>query len=377
MKALILSAHTGGGHDAAANALSDALKEQGVDSQVMDCLAFGGQWLSKVVSGAYVKMVQHVPGSFGVMYHASEKMHMKRIKSPVYLFNSSYAFRMERTLRELKPDIVACTHVFGSQSMTHLIHKGAYHGVHALVMTDYTIHPFSEEVDVDRLFIPHADLARKAVERGVKEHSLRVAGIPVGLGCVPCMDKRAAKASAGLDPEKKEVLLVGGSMGAGNLPSSIEALLPVLGEKAHLTVVCGSNKAARETAQERFGADPRVTVLGRVSPLSGLMSAADVLVTKPGGLTSTEAMTIGTAMVIVNPIKGCETANADFFERKGMALCARTPGDMPELVNQLLRDDNARRRMVAAQRQEINPDAARQIASELIALAQKNMKDGR
>jgi len=371
VKALILSTHTGGGHDAAANALAAALREKGVDSQVMDCVAFGGQWLSRVVSGTYVKMVQHVPGGFGVMYHASEKMRMKRIKSPVYLFNSSYAFRMERTLRALKPDIVACTHVFGSQSMTHLIHKGAFDGVHAMVMTDYTIHPFSEEVDVDALYIPHGDLRTKALHRGVKAERLRVSGIPVSLGCIPCTDKAAAKEAAGLDPKKKEVLLVGGSMGAGNLPGSIEKLLPALGETGHLTVVCGSNQSAREKAQERFGADKRVTILGRVSPLTGLMSAADILVTKPGGLTSTEAMTIGTPMVIVNPIKGCETANADFFERKGLALCARRSDDLSDLVAALLKDDSARRAMIAAQRREINPNAARQMADELIAMAQK------
>ncbi len=375
MKALILSAHTGGGHDAAANALSAALKEQGVDSQVMDCLAFGGQWLSRVVSGAYVKMVQHVPGSFGAMYHASEKMRLKRVKSPVYLFNSTYAFRMERTLRQLQPDIVACTHVFGSQSMTHLIHKGAFHGVHAMVMTDYTIHPFSEEVDVDVLYIPHSDLRSAALKRGVKPECLRVAGIPVNLGCVPCLDKEAAKIAAGLDPAKKEVLLVGGSMGAGNLPGSIEKLLPALGDTGHLTVVCGSNQSVREKAQERFGGDHRVTILGRVSPLTGLMSAADILVTKPGGLTSTEAMTIGTPMVIINPIKGCETANADFFERKGVAVCARKPEELPELVASLLKDDQARRQMIAAQRREINPDTARQMACELIAMAQKKAEE--
>ena len=259
--------------------------------------------------------------------------------------------------------------------MTHLIHKDAYKGVHAMVMTDYTVHPFSEEVDVDVLYIPHGDLRPKAIERGVKPDRLRVSGIPVSLGCIPCMDKAAAKEAAGLDPQKKEVLLVGGSMGAGNLPGSIEKLLPALGEMGHLTVVCGSNQSVREKAQERFGADKRVTILGRVSPLTGLMSAADILVTKPGGLTTTEAMTIGTPMVIVNPIKGCETANADFFERKGLALCAHQSSELPELVASLLRDDGARRQMIAAQRREINPDAARQMADELIAMAQKRAEE--
>ena len=367
LNVLILSAHTGGGHDAAAKALQEALTEQGANAQVMDCLAFGGAWLSKVVSGTYVRMVQHVPKGFGLMYRASQSISTARHKSPIYLFNSSYAFRMERTLERLKPDVIVCTHIFGAHSVTHLRRKGSYAGLLALIMTDYTIHPFTEDVEMDVLYVPHRAMVDESRKRGLPEGKAKAVGIPVGLDCRPCPDKTAAKREAGLNPESREVLLVGGSMGAGNLPGVIGSLLPALGPKGHLTVVCGSNEHARETAVERFGNDGHLTILGRVSPLSPLMAAADVLVTKPGGLTISEAMTIGTPMVIANPIAGCETVNAAFLEKHGLALFARSAEELPGKVAALLEDEAARQAMIDCQRREIDPDSARHIAEDVLA----------
>lgn len=365
---LILSTHTGGGHDAAAKALQEAFTEVGANAQVMDCLAFGGAWLSRAVSGAYVRIVRHAPSGFGLMYRVGASLSTTRRKSPIYLFNSSYAFRMEQTLQRFRPDLIVCTHIFGAHSVTHLRRKGSYTGPLALVMTDYTLHPFTEDVEMDVLYVPHAEMLAECRERGLSEDRVRAVGIPVSLSCRPCHDKAAAKAAAGLRPDGREVLLVGGSMGAGNMPEVVSELLPALGEDGHLTVVCGTNEHARETALARFGGDQRVTVLGKVSPLSPLMAAADVLATKPGGLTISEAMTIGVPMVIVNPIAGCETANADFLERKGLALFARDAEELPKKIAALLDSASARQAMIEAQRREVDPDSARHIVQDLMTL---------
>lgn len=371
MRALILSAHTGGGHDAAARALQEALTAQGVESRVEDCLAFGGQWFSKLVCGTYVKMVQHVPSLFGKVYYLGGKLSNPKFKSPGYYANASYAFRMEALLREFQPDVILCTHVFGGQTVTRLRRKGVFHGALGMVMTDYTLHPFSEDVECDALFIPHKAVLPECQHRGVKMERVRVAGIPVSPKCQPCLDKAAAKRALNLPEDRQEVLLVGGSMGAGNLPAVITSLLPALGDRAHLTVVCGSNAKAREEAEAHCAGDSRVTIHGRVSPLYPLMAAADVLVTKSGGLTTTEAMTIGTPMAIINPIEGCETANASFFEDHCLAAYCRSAEELPHRVNILLKDDELRARMIRAQRREINDHAAADIAAVMIALAQE------
>ncbi|MGN0779353.1 MAG: glycosyltransferase [Aristaeellaceae bacterium] len=374
MRALILSAHTGGGHDAAAYALRDALSAQGVESRVEDCLAFGGKQLSKLVCGTYVNMVRYVPELFGKVYKLGRKISSARYKSPVYYVNASYAFRMEQLLAEYQPDIILCTHLFGGQTVTRLKHKGDFRGVLGMVMTDYTVHPFSEDVEADALFIAHEDNRRECIERKIPQGLIHVTGIPVNPACQPCEDKQAAKRALGLNEHGREVLLVGGSMGAGHLPRVIGTLLPALHADDHLTVICGSNAKAKAEAEAQYAGESRVSVKGRVSPLYPLMAAADVLVTKSGGLTTSEAMTVGTPMVIINPIEGCETANASLFECHGLAAYCHTPEELPVKLGTLLHSDAQLQAMIAAQRHEINPRAAADIAATMIHLAEQQKK---
>lgn len=373
MKALIFSTHTGGGHDAAADAIAQALTEKGVACKIMDCVAFAGAWVSRVVSGSYVKMVQHVPNSFGHMYHLSEIMSTPRMKSPVYMMNSAYAFRMAKEIRSFGADMIVCTHEFGGHSVTHLKRHGDFSGLLCMVLTDYTVHPFMEDVQADVFSVSHKGLLKECMDKCMPQGSLYPFGIPVSLACRPCDDKREAKIAAGLDPDKKEVLLVGGSMGAGNLPGTVQAALHAMGEEAHLTVVCGSNEKVRTKCEQLCAGDSRVMVCGRVSPLYPLMAAADVLLTKSGGLTTTEAMTVGTPMVIVHPIRGCETANAAFFEKRGLAAYARSMEEITVKLKALLESQEARETMIAAQRREIDPECARKLADCLIRLTEERL----
>ncbi len=372
MRALILSTHTGGGHDTAARAVNDALTARGVECRLEDCVAFGGQKLSTTVSDAYVGFVKAAPKSFGRLYKFAKAISTPYVKSPVYLFNAAYAEKMVKLLDEFMPDMVICTHMFGGQSMTHLRRHDEYGGLLAMVMTDYTIHPFIEDIECDLLFTTRYAL-RTPNRLRLPESAYQFTGIPVSLSCRPCNDKHAAKEAAGLDTTKQEVLLVGGSMGAGDLPGMIGRILPVLGSNDHLSVVCGSNEAAMRQAREKFGHDVRVSVWGRVNPLIPLMAAADVLVTKSGGLTSTEAMTIGTAIVIAHPIAGCETENARMMEEKGLALWAHEDEELAPKVSRLLRNPAEREKLIACQRAFIDPDCALHIADILIQKTAERM----
>ena len=374
MRALIFTTHTGGGHDASAQAIAQELIARGVETEVMDCVAFGGAWFSRVVSGTYDKTVQKYPDSFGKIYHLGQAISTPKFKSPVYLVNSAYAFRMARKIAEFGADMIVCTHMFGGQSVTHLRKRGQYKGLFAMVMTDYTFIPFLEDVQPDVLCVSHRAQLGECRAKRLPEGILKPFGIPVSPDCKPCTDRAAAKEKVGLSPDTPHVLLVGGSMGAGNLPQLVERLLPTLPDNARLTVVCGSNEAVRNEAQARFGSDPKVRIMGMVRPLYDLMASADVLLTKSGGLTTTEAMTIGTPMVIVHPIVGCETANAEFFERTGLALYARTLDDLTEMTARLLNSREAREKMIEVQHREIDPQCTAHFVQYLIEKTQLRMQ---
>lgn len=371
MKAIILTTHTGGGHDAAASAIQEALTEAGVICKVMDCVAFGGAWLSRVVSGSYVKIVQKSPDSFGRIYRLGERISTPRWKSPVYAVNATYARQMAREMNDYGADMVVCTHMFGGQTMTYLKRHGKYKGLLAMVMTDYTFCPFLEDVQADMMCVSHWSFLKDCLDKRIPKETLYPFGIPVSLGCRPCTDKRQAKIDAGLEPDRRQVLLVGGSMGAGNLPGTVSAVLEGMEPEDRLTVVCGSNEQALADCRARWADEPRVTIRGRVTPLYPLMAGVDVLATKSGGLTSTEAMTIGVPMVVVHPIRGVETANADFFESRGMAAYARSLEELPGKIRTLLKDEEACAAMVAAQRREIDPECARKLAACLIRLTEE------
>lgn len=365
-KAIIFTASTGGGHNAAAKAVAEALERRGVEVSVRDCMEVASKRLSRGVSGAYIRLVQISSTAFGKVYRIGSRMSNWKTKSPVYLFNAGYASKMKALLDDEKPDMVICTHLFAGQTLTHLRKHGFYDGLTAFVMTDYTCIPFQQEVRCDLLFVSHKDVEAACVEKGMDASTFRTFGIPVGAACKPCADKPAAKRAVGLSEDCPEVLLVGGSMGAGNLPDTIAELLPALGESGHLTVVCGSNARARAAAETRFAENGQVTVLGEVRPLTERMAACDVLVSKSGGLTSTEAMAMNLPFVVYHALDGCETLNAALFERHGMAAWARNEEELRGHVARLLHDETAREAMRSIQRQHIDANAADRMAEELL-----------
>lgn len=367
MKAVCLSAATGGGHNAAAQAIAQALGDLGVKTASRDCLELAGKRVARAVEGAYVGVVRHYPSLFGKIYKAGAFVSSPRHKSPIYYANALYKDRLAAYLDEQRPDIVVCPHIFAAQTISSLRARRQL-PLTAGVMTDYTCAPFWEEVDLDVFYTPSAALTEEYVAHGMKEDRLVPLGIPAAPACQPCTDVRAAKAAQGLAPDVRHVLLIGGSMGAGNLPEVLGELL-ALPCDVYITVVCGSNARVRAQIESAYPQGGRLRVLGRVQPLFELLDSADVVVTKPGGLTSTEVMQKRLPLVLIHPIEGVETQNATFFEREGAACWAKKSGEAAALVGRFLDDAGLRAAQRAAQARLISGTAAMDIARDLIARA--------
>lgn len=362
MKALILSTHTGGGHDAAAFAVREALEARGVQCRVMDSVAFGGERLTRLVSRTYIRMAVRTPALFGRVYRIGDAVRHSPFPSPVYLVNASYAGRLADAVERYAPDMVVCTHLYAGQSMTWVRRHRGYPGLLAMVMTDYTFIPFSEEVRADLFFVGHRDMLSECGRIGVDGGRVRVTGIPVSRVCV----RRAYRPSF-----PRRVVLAGGSIGAGNLPATVRQLRECLPPDVRLQVVAGDNEQARKEAEAAARGDGRIEVFGRVTPLSQLVCGADLLITKSGGLTTTEAMVMGTPMLIYGAIEGCETINAALLERHGLAAWARNAQELASKLLALLEDDEARMRMTRRQVEEIPGSPADLCAEELLKEAGK------
>lgn len=365
MKALILSCNTGQGHNTAGKALLEAFARRGIPAEMHDALAFGGRRASVAVSGGYVKMTQLRPAMFGRLYRAGELISSPRFKSPVYYANALYAGQLMRFIQDNGFDTVLCPHLFPAEALTWLRRR---HGLKARVYgvaTDYTCTPFWEETDVDRFFIPHAALRPEYEQKGFAPDRLVETGIPVSRAFAEKLDMAQARAILGLEQDKTLFLLMSGSMGFGDVPEIASHLLALSGPDVRVLVLVGHNRHLKAELAARFAGDARLMPVDFTTQVAVYMDACNITLTKPGGLTSTEAAVKNIPFVHTAPIPGCETVNARFFGALGIALPTTTPLESAQAALLLAADESMRARLLACQRREINPRAADDIVDAI------------
>lgn len=357
MKALILTCNTGGGHNSASHAIAEAMTRNGDEAYVLDYLTLAGEGVSKLVGDGYVRVVKKTPRLFGFTYKLGMLISRITRKSLVYYVNGLMAKYLDSFIEENPVDVLIMPHIYPSETITYMKRKGMKLPLTVSVMTDYTCIPFWEETDADYYIIPHESLTKVFTRRGMPKEKLIPLGIPVSEVCRREISKESAREELGLSNDKKYILAAGGSMGAGDMKKMVESLLKSTDDE-ELIVICGSNKKVEKQLKKAFGKEERAHILGYTKQMSLYMRACDVLFTKPGGLTSTEAAVIGIPIVHTEPIPGCETANRKFFVKYGMSLSGRTVRGQVQAGLRILRDENEADRIVENQRKIINKTAA-------------------
>lgn len=217
MKALILSCNTGGGHNAAGAALKEMLEERGHEAILLDYLTLAGKWTSSLVGDLYIDVVKKAPRVFGAAYKLGMFVSRTAKKSPVYYVNTLMAKYLNRYLKEHPVDVIFMPHLYPSETISYMKKKGMPLPLTVAVMTDYTCIPFWEETCCDYYIVPHPELIEECARRGIPKEKMIPFGIPVRKCFRNLMDQEEAKEKLGFSPEKKLHLLIGGSMGAGNL----------------------------------------------------------------------------------------------------------------------------------------------------------------
>lgn len=370
MKALILSCNTGGGHNTAAAAILEELQARGIESEVRDTLVFGSAKVSRVVSGSYVHMTTAIPSLFGCLYKAGEFVSGKtgvNHHSPVYFANTRYAARLSAYIDENSIDTVICPHLFPAEALTYLRQKYNDARVHTYgVATDYCLSPFWEETYMDGYFVPHPDILELYVKRGVPRKKLWATGIPVSRKFREKLPREEARKRLGLPEQGRLYLIMTGSMGYGNTLALCSQLLTA-DVSAGVLVLTGNNHRLQEQLSAEFGEDKRVIGVPFTHQVNLYMDACDVLLTKPGGLSSTEAAVKGVPFIHTMPIPGCETLNAAFFSARGLSLSAADIEQAVISARALAEDEARRQAMVDAQHRQINAFAARDICDQIIA----------
>ena len=325
MKVLILSCNTGGGHNSVAKAIAECFEEHGVYCEIADALSFVSPRVSEIVSKSHSYVYTHMPDLFRRNYEMAEKKEESMSeRSLVFRALAKGAEDLAVCIEAGKFDTVICSHVFAGMMLTAAKYKYGLQVKSAIVETDYTNSPGAESNDLDLHFLPDEGLFAEAVSRGIPEKSLVASGIPVRKSFFDNIDMSEAKAALGLPPDEKHFVMMSGSMGCGPMEELSDLLIAELPPKVNLTVLCGTNTELYDKLKEKYRDYPFVRVGEIAEKVSLLYDSADLLITKPGGISTSEAGVKGTPMVLIDTVGGCESYNLCYYLRKGQAATATT-----------------------------------------------------
>ena len=373
MEALILSCSTGGGHNTAAQAVFEALTERGHHAVRMDPYTLVSEELANKVGQTYIKLVQKSPKLFGAVYDLGNAYRKLPGRSPVYHINGKMAPYMQKYLTEHLTDVIVCTHLYPAEILTHMRLNGMETPPFMFIATDYTCVPFTEESDCDLYVTPSPLLSSDFTGRGIPAEKLRPLGIPVRLDFSDdTITKDRAREALNLPKDRRTLLLSGGSMGAGSIINAVRALLPYLEQNADcdLNILCGSNEALFDSVETEFTKNGQITPMHSTNKMALYLKASDVFISKPGGLSSTESAAAGVPLVHISPIPGCESRNAEFFAKEGIAVkVENTETELLSAVERLSEPGNAEE-MRKRQRAVINQNAAMDICGLLEKITQ-------
>lgn len=361
MKTVILTCNTGGGHNSAAKAIQEALEQRGEACELVNALDFMPRVQSRVISKGHVFAYKKLPRLYGVGYRFEEN------HTPTHLYRQCEpaAEKLYPFLRERDYGRVICVHVFPALMMTHILRRYGRRFFTCFVATDYTCSPGVELTEADAYCIPR-ELTQEFALCGLPLEKLAETGIPVSGACYQRGAKETLRRELGLDPGRRQVVVSCGSMGCGPMRSLAVLLAEALPEDTDLTILCGSNRSLKRDLG-LLNRRENVRVLGFTDKMFQWLGAADVLLSKPGGLTSTEAMTMGVPFICINAVPGCETRNLRFFLRHHYAVTARHVPGLVERTLLLLEREEERRAMTERQRAAFGANAAEAIAALVTA----------
>lgn len=368
MKVLILSCNTGQGHNSAANAVRDVINSLGHECIVKDALAFASSFFSKGVSGSYNSIVMHTPKAFGVGYRASKRKTYTpgKTKSAVYAINMMYSKKLYYEILKEGYDAVLCTHVFPAQAMTHVKHKYGLKIPLYVIATDYAFCPFYDELDVSNYFISMEAVRNEFIARGISEDKIIPTGIPVSAKFNTDISKNEARLALGLNLNKFLCIIMSGSMGFGNIYGFIDKVLDSCEGDYEILVIAGKNEKLRRGITEKYEMRGNVAAIGFTDKVHLYMKACDLVVTKPGGLSSTESMVSNVPLILTNPIPGCETENYDILTSKGVAVGGKDVDKAVAAFGLIYNDSILRQQIIDNQKKYINKNSARDISVHVL-----------
>jgi processive 1,2-diacylglycerol beta-glucosyltransferase len=388
MRILIATITAGGGHLAAAAALDEAWRGSRPADVVerIDLLKFFSPLHRKIHADGYVKLVERAPELWGMVFKSTDHpVAARRLNRIKRVIPSNSRARFERYVKHFRPDLVLCTHYLPVELLGHLRnrnarprrqphHPKATNPFVASVVTDFEAHALWMDSGVDLYCVAAEETKARLVARGADAENVIATGIPISAKFSAKPDGKGVRKQFGWRDDLPVLLVLSGGFGMGPVAEILTELDKVR-EPFQTIVVTGRNEELRRELAAHDRKHP-THVLGFAANMHELMAVADLIVSKPGGLTSSEALALGRPLFILNPIPGQEAANSDFLLERGAAAKVNRVEDLPYRIGQLLGSKKLAE-MARAAKALGRPQAAREICRvccERVALAERTAR---
>lgn len=365
-KVLLLSASAGAGHVRAAQALEKAFNELAQPTEVkhLDVLNYTNKVFRHFYSKAYIDLVNKMPEVPGWMYDKLDKpWQNERRRLALDKLNTRPLVRL---LREYHPDLIVCTHFLPAEIVAWLRAKERLRSRQAIVVTDFDVHAMWLVHHYEQYFVA-IDEARAYLEAiGIPAAKISVTGIPIDPVFAENKSKTEMRKKHGLEMDRTTILLSAGGFGVGSVEPLIASLKP-LQHRVQVVAICGRNeellkRLTKVAARAKPDENVLVKPVGYTQEMDEYMAASDLVLGKPGGLTTSEGLAKGLAFVIVDPIPGQEERNSDHLLEAGVAIRSNNLPTLSYKLNNLLGDKARLERMKANSKAMGRPNAAREIA---------------
>lgn len=378
---LILYASLGSGHISAAKALRQAFSHfPGVDVQIEDALEHASPILREALTTVYERLSERAPRLYRVIYEGSDVEDLEESINDNLLFakiERPFLKDLERLVKDSHSDAIICVQQIPSRLLQLLDREGELPQPHYVVVTDVMAHSTWINPGVEGYFLPSDLTAEVLIQRGVDPSLVHVTGIPVKLELSQPKSKQEMRLRHQLPAEDAVITLFGGGLQTKRVRTIVTKLLesPVSGE---LVVVAGRNEALLEKLEDvSHGATLRLRKLGMIDYVDDLVVASDLVITKAGGLITSEVLARETPMIIIDPFPGQEEWNADVVAAMGAGIQLRLPSMVPPAVMHLLNQPEQMAFMRQQAKKIGQPDAALTIAQIILEKLQSYTKSHR
>ncbi|MBE7054165.1 MAG: glycosyltransferase [Ruminococcaceae bacterium] len=364
MKAIILTISAGGGHHTATKAIDEHLKTFGIETITIDAYKYFNTLLSNTVEKGYLISTKYIPKIYGRFYRMAEKRTEKETSVRMGAMGSSLVFKkFAKFIQEQNADVIITTHLFGGELLTAMREKGMINSLLIGVVTDFTVHPFWEETNLDYYVTASELLDYQMYKKGITKDRILPFGIPIHPKFARKTDKSEARERLGL-LEKTTVMVMAGSMGYGSVYKHIMHLdsSPL---DFQIICVCGSNKKLKKQL-DAYSANKNMIVYGFTTNVDLLMDASDYIITKPGGLSVSEALAKGLPLILIDPIPGQEDRNKEFLLNVGVAITATKTHPADEAIYQLEKSDIRKASLDDIIKNIAKPDAGKKLGEFIV-----------